>query len=88
MLGDFFEPLPWNVPAAGDVFQKWHDIVHALGAAERENEERIVRARGIVEERRARSGRQARSSATPESCPWRPAVQGSSAGDDAGTIDI
>ena len=43
VLGDLFEPFSRNVAAAGDVFQKWHDVVHALGAAEREDEERIVR---------------------------------------------
>ena len=48
VLGDLFEPFPWDVAAAGDVFQKWHDVVHALGATEREHEERIVRARGVV----------------------------------------
>ena len=34
VLGDFFEPLPWDVTAAGDVFQKGHDVVHALRATE------------------------------------------------------
>jgi hypothetical protein len=48
VLGDLFEPFPWDVAAAGDVFQKWHDVVHALGATEREHEERIVRSRRVV----------------------------------------
>src|SRR5687767_9709829 len=55
VTGDFFEPFAWNIAAAGDVFQKWHDVVHALGTTERKYEERVVRACGIVKERRARS---------------------------------
>ena len=51
MFGDFFQPFSRNVAAASDVFQKWHDVVHAFGAAERQHEERIVGARRIVKKR-------------------------------------
>jgi hypothetical protein len=49
VLGDFEEALTGNVSPTGRVFQERQDIVHSFGATKREDEKRVVRARGIIE---------------------------------------
>ena len=51
--GDLREAFPRDVAAAGHVFEEREDVVHPLRAAEGEDEQGVVRAGGIVVERRA-----------------------------------
>ena len=43
VLGHFEQPLAGHVPAAEDVFQKRHHVVGAVGPAERDDEQCVVR---------------------------------------------
>src|SRR4029450_12045751 len=46
--GDFPQPLRGHVPAPEDVLEERPDVVHAFGAAEGDDEERVVRVHATI----------------------------------------
>jgi hypothetical protein len=47
MLRDLEHSLARHWLAAQNVFQEWHDVVGAFGAAERDNQDGVVERQGI-----------------------------------------